>query len=81
MPHLLSVVVIQASKRFPSLLWGGVTNDPIFSPPVIDLEVVLADRLARNKHQKLRMVEFGAGSADTKHQRELGETPLLCFMT
>lgn len=52
----------------------------IFVSPPSDLEVVLVDRLGRNKHQKLRMVEFSEESAGSKHQRGLGETPLLCLM-
>lgn len=51
---LLSVVIIQASKSFPSLLWGGGTSDHISPPPPphTDLEVVLADRLKKEQTSK-----------------------------
>jgi len=46
-----------------------MTSDSIYFAPT-DLGVV--GRLGRNKHQKLKMVEFSEESADSKHQRELG---------
>lgn len=43
-----------------------------------DLEALLVGRLGRNKHQKLKKVEFSEEAEDTKHQRQLqGNTSAL----